>query len=122
RQIADDKFDPRLAEALAESLCDQELWKEAAEFLQPLLASNPDDYRLHYLSAIALEESTQAKEATRAFQYLLTLRKELPAKSGTASLPQLSAYRDYMEAMRPFLPAETLDIVRIANLSWQAYS
>ena len=122
RQLADGKFDPRLAEALAESLCDQEMWKEAGEFLEPLLKKHPDDYRLFYLDALAAEEGGRTEEAARRYQHLLTMRKELPAPPGASGLAGLLQSHDDTEEMRRFAPQEVLDILRVRNLAWQAYS
>jgi hypothetical protein len=111
-------FDARQLEALADALCDQELWKEAAAFLSPRLQKFPADYRLHYLLGCAFEESDQPAAAAKAFLHILSIKEDLPTQgtSTTAANPQ----RDFLDSLRPYVPADVVDIISLTN-SYQAY-
>ncbi|MFN5960270.1 MAG: tetratricopeptide repeat protein, partial [Verrucomicrobiota bacterium] len=111
-------FDARQLEALADALCDQELWKEAAAFLSPRLQKFPADYRLHYLLGCALEESDQPAAAAKAFLHILSIKDDLPtpAATTTAANPQ----RDFLDSLRPYVPADVVDIISL-TYAYQAY-
>src|SRR5436190_11085481 len=47
------------------------------------------------------------------------MQKELPSRTSPPAVAPGAT--DYLESMRPFVPPEALEIVRINNLSWQAY-
>ena len=112
-------FDARQLEALADALCDQELWKEAAAFLAPRLQKFPADYRLHYLLGCALEESEQPAAAAKAFLHILSIKDDLPAPaSSTPTAANLQ--RDYLDSLRPYVPADVVDIISLTN-AYQAY-
>jgi len=113
------KFDARQLEALADALCDQELWKEAAAFLAPRVPKFPADYRLHYLLGCALEESDQPAAAAKAFLHILSIKEDLPsppATTTTAANPQ----RDFLDSLRPYVPADVVDIISL-TYAYQAY-
>ncbi len=116
-------LDARQLESLADALCDQDLWKQAAAFLAPRMKDFPGDYRLWYLYGCALEESDQPAPATNAFLHTVAIRDELPNRNGPgapASVQPGSA-RDYTESLRPYVPADVLDIISLTYSSYQAY-
>ena len=126
-QLADSgALDARQLEAMADALCDAELWKQAADFLAPRLKDFAGDYRLWYLHAVALEESERPAEAARAFRHLLGIREELPARAAApaaaaSSMSRASGFQPYLDSLRPFVSAEVLDFIRLQYSSYQAY-
>ena len=127
RQLADTgALDARQLEAMADALCDAELWKQAADFLAPRLKDFAGDYRLWYLHAVALEESDRPADAARAFRHLLTIREELPARSAApaaaaAGSVRSSGIQPYLDSLRAYVSAEVLDFIRLQYSSYQAY-
>jgi tetratricopeptide (TPR) repeat protein len=111
-------FDARQLEALADALCDQELWKEAATFLAPRVPKFPADYRLHYLLGCALEESEQPAAAASAFLHILSIREDLPSPATTN--PQTNPQRDFIDSLRPYVPADAIEILSL-SYGYQAY-
>lgn len=116
-------LDARQLESLADALCDQDLWKQAASFLEPRMKDFPGDYRLWYLCGCALEESDQPTPAATAFLHSLAIRDELPNRNapGTPATVQPGSARDYTESLRPYVPADVLDIISLTYSSYQAY-
>ncbi|HEX2748483.1 MAG TPA: tetratricopeptide repeat protein, partial [Verrucomicrobiales bacterium] len=88
---ASGKVDARGAEAMASSLAAAQSWTECAQFLAPLVAKFPADYRLAYLHAVALEESGELPSALAAFNRLISLKDEMPSVRPAASATPASA-------------------------------
>ncbi len=64
---------------MAKSISAKRDWKRTLTFTEPQLRRFPDDYRLHYLHAVALEEEGQADAAVALFIQLMGWQSELPA-------------------------------------------
>lgn len=72
------QMDARSIEQMADTIAEKGEWDRVITFLDPLLAKHPQDYRLHYLNAVALEEAGREKEAVRAFIEIMGMHEELP--------------------------------------------
>lgn len=73
-----DQMDARGIERMADGIAARGEWERVTEFLEPLVEKHPKDYRLRFLHAVALEESSREKEAMQAFIALLQPLEELP--------------------------------------------
>ncbi len=84
-------------------------WEEAVELLAARQETYPDDYRIHYLHALALEEAERNEEAMAAFEVVLGLDRELPPQQPATpgGGPHVSA------------PAVSATMARLQKL-WQA--
>ena len=78
-----ERMDPRNAESLAMTLAARMEWKRAVDILEPLLLTQPKDYRLHYLHAVCLEEDGRGQDAAVAFARVASMLEELPKPPGT---------------------------------------
>ena len=113
--------DARALERMADSLCQHGEWERAINLLEPVLPLHPEDYRLHYLHAVALEESDRSADAVKAFMHLLDMHEELPAVL-VAAASQSSATQplSYSGEVRD-LPAGAAEWVRLPGVAHQAY-
>ncbi|MBE2282946.1 MAG: tetratricopeptide repeat protein [Prosthecobacter sp.] len=84
--------DARMLEKMADTMCEHSDWARAIRFLQPLLPQFPDDYRLRYLYATALEEEGRDQEASAAFTELLGFHVEMPEVSAVQSQQMIQAH------------------------------
>lgn len=113
---ADDAF------ALAKSMTALQDWKRVISFLEPLLRRFPEDYRLAYLQAVALEEEGKADAAVSLFVQLMGHAQELPAviAATKTSAPQM----DYLAELEKHMPKGYGDLVRLvgAGSTYQAYT
>ncbi|MCF6312041.1 MAG: tetratricopeptide repeat protein [Verrucomicrobiales bacterium] len=73
--------EPELLEEVYNSIIQAGEWERAADFLKRFLVDRPQDYRLQYLYAVALEEGEQYQMAMEAFVNLLSYKEELPARN-----------------------------------------
>ncbi|MEZ0274193.1 MAG: hypothetical protein ACAH88_04760, partial [Roseimicrobium sp.] len=110
-----DLMDARSIERMADGIAARGEWERVTEFLAPLLSKHPKDYRLHYLNAVALEESTREKEAITAFIQLLQPMEELPGvivPEGGVSFMRRNPYQDqFLNALPPGL-AEIVELTQ----------
>lgn len=83
--------DARTLEKMADTMCEHSDWARAIRFLQPILPQFPDDYRLRYLYATALEEEGREQEAAAAFTELLGFHVEMPEVSALQSQQMIQA-------------------------------
>ena len=70
--------DPYLVEEVWASIVRTGEWERASSFLRPFLSAQPENYRLQYLYAVALEEGENPQAAREAFVALLDFDKEVP--------------------------------------------
>ncbi|MCF6312021.1 MAG: tetratricopeptide repeat protein [Verrucomicrobiales bacterium] len=70
--------DPISMEQMADTLTGSSHWPQIISLNQPLLENYPDDYRLRYLQALALEENGQYQAAGKRFLEVMAINKELP--------------------------------------------
>lgn len=114
--LADSKMDARAVEQMALVIGMKGDWEHVSSFLAPLLEKHPDDYRLHYLQAVALEEAGHEPEAVQAFLRVLAMHEELPS-SRQAQQQQLQ-----LHALPQDLPSGTADWLALPNIARTAYS
>ncbi len=115
--------DPRTLEAFGDTLCAMQEWERAADFLQKRLVDFPDDYRLRYLMAVAMEEAGQSDAAFEQFIQLLDDQQELPSKTkkgGPAGQQNLST--NYYDMLRELLPAQAGQWFEVLQQRYTAYS
>ncbi|MBN8420372.1 MAG: hypothetical protein J0L73_15745 [Verrucomicrobia bacterium] len=106
---------------LAKSMTAQQDWKRVISFLEPLLRRFPDDYRLGYLQAVALEEEGRADAAMALFIRLMGQTQELPAV--TAAAKTAASRNDYLEGLEKLTPKGFADLARLTGgSSYQAYN
>ncbi|WP_395751398.1 hypothetical protein [Prosthecobacter sp.] len=87
---------------LAKSMSAQQEWSRMVSFLEPLLRRYPDDYRLAYLQAVALEESGKSDPSASLFIRLMAQSQELPsivASTKTKAVNQFDT--DWVEKNMP---------------------
>jgi hypothetical protein len=77
-QLALEAMDGREPEALAQELMSLREWTTSRDFLTPLLAKFPGDWRLSYVHACAMERLAPDDKAFAAFLNLTTDRAEVP--------------------------------------------
>lgn len=77
-QLADEAGDGREPESLAVELLSLREWVATRDFLAPLLTKFPDDWRLDYLHACALELVSPDAAAFPAFRSLIAVQAEIP--------------------------------------------
>ncbi len=117
--------DARALEKMADTMCEHDDWERAIRFLEPLLAQFPDDYRLRYLRATALEQEGRDQEAADAFIELLGFHAEMPEVSAAQTMQaqqgnaMLLGIGGAMGTQLPDGAAEWLAIPGVANLSYE---
>lgn len=109
------KMEARDAEAIADAMASAGDWPRAIEFLAPQVARFPNDYRLGYQMAVALEETGEAAAAQKAFLRVLGVKEELPGfpKQKNTSAATERYYADY--------PPAAVEVLRIMNTGYIAY-
>ncbi len=128
----DVKADPELLEEVFYSIIQGGEWERAADFLKRFLAERPQDYRLQYLYAVALEESEQYEMAMDAFESLLSYKVELPARKNASNNanPYANVYYQQTAAQKKIqnednkllgYPEEALKMMEVKNYNDFAY-
>ncbi|MCF7788664.1 MAG: hypothetical protein K9N47_21250 [Prosthecobacter sp.] len=116
-------MDPREIEQIANVIAARDEWERVIAFLAPLLEKHPKDYRLHYLHAVALEESGREPAAVQAFMQVLAMHEELPAPPAPAPVLQ---HHQHSQAQPTFtvqdLPPGTEDWLSLPDIAGTAYS
>ncbi len=116
-----DNLDSTIVENLAQSMMGIGDWTAAAEFLRPFVEKLPDQYRIGYLYAVALEEDRQESAALAVFSELLRVVEE-PQPENSPSPPSSTSGRfQYLESLRQLVPEATIEIVRLQNSTRAAY-
>ncbi|WP_294396713.1 hypothetical protein [Prosthecobacter sp.] len=106
---------------LAKSMTALQDWKRVISFLEPLLRRFPQDYRLGYLQAVALEEEGRTDAAISMFIQLMGHSQDLPSVTAAAKI--VSTRIDYLEEMKKRTPEGYVDLARlIGGGSYQAYN
>jgi tetratricopeptide (TPR) repeat protein len=107
--------------ALAKSMTAQQDWKRVVSFMEPLLRRFPEDYRLGYLQAVALEESGSVDAAASLFIRFMVQTQELPSVTiaSKASVNQFDS--EWVEKNMPKGYAE-LDRLTGSGAFYQAYN
>jgi tetratricopeptide (TPR) repeat protein len=105
---------------LAKSMTAQQDWKRVISFLEPLLRRYPEDYRLGYLQAVALEEEGKTDAAMSLFLRLLGQAQELPAVEAAAKTA--SSRAEYQEELMNQYPKGSADLLAFGGSSYQAYN
>ncbi len=111
-------IDPRNAETLVNSMITARDWAMALEFLEGLLPQHPEDYRLHYLYAVALEEEGREAQAVQQFLRLLDMKKEVPAGRNVSA--RTSAQLQY-QTFYTIVPESVQEWMMIRNAYARAY-
>ncbi|MEZ5324354.1 MAG: hypothetical protein R3F19_04755 [Verrucomicrobiales bacterium] len=127
RDMAGDDIDALTAEQLAMAIIGTGDWEHAVDFLLPLLDKFPDDYRIGYLYAIALEEGGNERAALAAFAALLGSDQEpAVARSLTPQEQQVLQYRksrnSYQQTLKEIGPPELEVVTMASQYSYQAYT
>ena len=99
--------------------------EKTVEFIRPYLLQHPDDYRISFLYAIALEEQDLTVDTALAFLNVLKASKEVsspkkPAQTNTN--PYGYSSHAYYKEMAEYLPQEAIDLVKNSNSVHNAYS
>lgn len=106
---------------LAKSMTAHQDWKRVASFLEPLLRRFPEDYRLGYLQAVALEEEGKTDAAMALFIRLMAQSQELPSITAAAKTPSIGG--NYFEELEKHTPKGYADLIRLTSGgSYQAYN
>lgn len=108
------RLDPKAVESLALSVISSGEWERAEAFLRPLLPKYPDNYRLHYLRALTLEETGQNSAAQEAFLRVMDMAKELPGA-------RPSKQREQLAKLHTHLPDAAVQIVDAMQSQGYAY-
>ena len=108
------RLDPAAVETLAMSVLGTGEWERAEAFLRPLTAKYPDNYRLHYLYGLMLEETGQNAAAQELFLKMLGMEKELQG----ARPPK---HREMYAILRRHVPEAAVQITDMMNSSGTAY-
>lgn len=112
--------DARSAEAIADAMIGQHDWERVVEFLQPLMERYPDNYRLAYQYATALEETDQARAAVDAFLHMMEMDKEIPGRKQAASGRQVLP-SNYISQMQAIMPREAVEYFMLMYQSRNVY-
>ncbi|WP_395749765.1 tetratricopeptide repeat protein [Prosthecobacter sp.] len=91
--IGGSQTDARALEQMADTIAERGDWDRVMTFLEPVLEKHPQDYRLHYLNAVALEEAGYEKRAADAFLRIIGMAEELPGVQSTGLSKQPAARR-----------------------------
>ncbi len=106
--------------SMADSMIARSGWERAIQLLEQHSERFPDDYRIAYLRAVALEESGEEEKAIQAFLHLLDFDKEIAKLSPQA---QARLYSRYAAAGQT--NAESIkglnDLYQIQGAYWTAY-
>ncbi|MCX6848798.1 MAG: hypothetical protein NTY98_07745 [Verrucomicrobia bacterium] len=106
---------------LAKSMTAHQDWKRVISFLEPLLRRFPEDYRLGYLQAVALEEESKTDAAMALFIRLMAQSQELPSITAAAKTPSIGG--NYFEELEKHTPKGYADLIRLSSgSSYQAYN
>jgi tetratricopeptide (TPR) repeat protein len=115
-----DKMDPRDAQAIGANIMSMGMWDAAISFLQRIVPLHPQDYKLHYQYALALEEGGRDKDAMEAFIDLLGLKTEIPGNK--AKTLQFSWKRQGLDTnIQQILPADAIELLRLSQYHASAY-
>jgi len=115
-----DSMSPRDAEAIAGTIMSTGQWEAALRFLQPLVSLHPQDYKLHYQYAMALEMAGRARDAIEVFIDLLGFRHEIPGNTGQKK--QFSWQRQGMDTnIQQVLPADAVELLRLSQVHARVY-
>lgn len=98
-------------EVTSAALAAQGDWGRLITLLPPFLEKHPGHYRLHYLRAVALEESGREAEALAAFLQVMDIHQELPGT--TAAVPADPMVED--------LPAGAKEWMQMLTAAGKAY-
>lgn len=104
---------------MAKSMTALQDWKRVISFLEPLLLRFPDDYRLAYLQAVALEEDGKEDAAMALFIRLMGQSQELPAVTAAAKTAVSRA--EYQEEMIKQFPKGSAELLPFGGSSYEAY-
>ncbi|WP_395745810.1 tetratricopeptide repeat protein [Prosthecobacter sp.] len=107
---------------LAKSMSAQQDWKRVITFLEPLLRRFPEDYRLGYVQAVALEEDGKTAAAVSLFLRLMAHTQELPSILAATKAPATGKGQFY-EDLEKRMPKGSADLVWLTSgSSYQAYN
>ena len=114
--------DGKSVEQLAQAILDTGDWAYGTGFLAPARAKFPDNYRLAYLHAVALEEDGQDIAAIRAFTELLKIDKEMPAPALPTQQNNL-LYNSQREkkTLASIAPKTTVELMMLSHYQYSAY-
>ena len=118
--IADNaSINPLDVQTTVQMLIAETNWDIAEAYLDEVLPKFPDDYRLHYLYAICLEENGNSREALEKFIQILEMKKEIPGNTAKSTLSQQTTYLDQINQIAP---PETAEILAVQQVLSQALS
>ena len=103
--------DARSIEALADAMIGTQDWERAVEFLAPRLSQYPQDYRLQYLYALALEESDKLTESIDLFLNLLTVEQEIAGLAGGQN--SQTPWSSYLAQIGAVFPDQSVEYMEL---------
>lgn len=107
-----DQIDARGAEGIADTMAGTGDWGRVTRFLDDFAVRFPQDYRLAYLSAVALEEELREAEATDAFLRILDMDQEIPGNAAQSTQMPWSAWGSILQSLLP------PDSMRLLDQTW----
>ncbi len=107
------------AEAIADAMIGQQDWERAVTFLQPQIERFPNNYRLAYMYASALEETDSLSLAVDQFLNLLDHRQELPNRKTALNLNAYS--QNYLGQLQGVVPPKTLEYMSLTFQTRSVY-
>ncbi len=114
--IADNaSLNPQDVQTTVQALIAETNWDMAEKYLNEVLSRFPEDYRLHYLYALCLEENGKSRDALEKFTQVLEMKKEIPGNTGQGILSQQSASLNQISKITPPGTAEILSVLQVFN-------
>lgn len=115
---------PKDALQMADGMAKRGDWARLTEFIEPVWKNHPEDYRVGYVRAVALEEEGKLEAAGQAFIELLKARDELPEvlKAQALVQAQVASYARIQKEAQEEMPPEFVELsVILGNGLFQAY-
>ncbi|MDD7986841.1 hypothetical protein PQO01_17965 [Lentisphaera marina] len=99
--------------------------EKTRKFIAPYLLQYPEDYRISFLYAIAMEEQELNKETAYAYMNVLNATKEvIPLKKASSNTPSIHIHNpnSYYKELAEYLPPDAIDLIKNSNSTHRAYS
>ncbi|TWT90192.1 Tetratricopeptide repeat protein [Pseudobythopirellula maris] len=107
-------------EDLADAMMSVGDWDQAARFLEPITERRPNEYRLRYLRAIALEEYAEPLAAAQEFLRLLNTNESEAAKNPPPAAGSMTA-NSYYDQLKEAAPPGVVELMTAVQSSRMAY-
>ncbi|MCF6312028.1 MAG: tetratricopeptide repeat protein [Verrucomicrobiales bacterium] len=114
------KMDADTVLAMADGMIARSGWQRAIQLLEAHRERFPDDYRIAYLRAVALEESGEEEKAIQAFLQTLDFDKEIAKLTPQAQTRMYSNYAAAYQAQKESIKG-LYDLYQMQNSYWGAY-